>query len=49
MLEAAHERRKEGVGVVVGWVDTHGRAETEALLEDSRCCHAVRWRIVVRP
>src|SRR5262252_8850135 len=33
MLEAAHERRKEGIAVVVGWVDTHGRAETEALLE----------------
>src|SRR5499433_480944 len=33
MLEAAHERRKEGVDVLVGWVDTHGRAETEALLE----------------
>src|ERR1051325_772945 len=32
MLEAAHARRKEGVDVVVGWVDTHGRAETEALL-----------------
>src|SRR5262245_44902216 len=33
MLEAAHARRAEGVDVVVGWVDTHGRAETEALLE----------------
>ena len=33
MLEAAHERQQEGVDVVVGWVDTHGRAETEALLE----------------
>ena len=33
MLEAAHERRSEGVDVVVGWVDTHGRAETEALLQ----------------
>src|SRR5262245_65257168 len=33
MLKAAHERRKEGVDVVVGWVDTHGRAETAALLE----------------
>src|SRR5262244_2779584 len=33
MLEAAHARCKEGVDVVVGWVDTHGRAETEALLE----------------
>src|SRR5262247_3275378 len=33
MLEAAHARRKEGMDAVVGWVDTHGRAETEALLE----------------
>src|SRR5919109_3267851 len=32
MLAAAHARRAEGVDVVVGWVDTHGRAETEALL-----------------
>src|SRR5262245_32212068 len=32
MLEAAHARDKEGVDVVVGWVDTHGRAETEGLL-----------------
>ncbi|MDD1649186.1 MAG: sensor histidine kinase KdpD, partial [Methylococcaceae bacterium] len=33
MLEAARERRSEGVDVVVGWVETHGRAETAALLE----------------
>ena len=33
MLEAAHARRAEGVDVVVGWVDTHGRAETEVLLQ----------------
>ncbi|QUL99104.1 MAG: sensor histidine kinase KdpD [Candidatus Fermentithermobacillus carboniphilus] len=33
MLEAAQERLKEGVDVVVGWVETHGRAETEALLK----------------
>ena len=33
MLEAAQARRTEGVDVVVGWVDTHGRAETEALLQ----------------
>ena len=32
MLQAAHERQAEGADVVVGWVDTHGRAETEALL-----------------
>jgi two-component system sensor histidine kinase KdpD len=33
MLEAAHEQRAEGVDVVVGWVETHGRVETEALLK----------------
>src|SRR5438552_12956004 len=33
MLEAAHAQRAEGVDVVIGWVDTHGRAETEALLQ----------------
>jgi two-component system, OmpR family, sensor histidine kinase KdpD len=32
MLQAAHERRSEGTDVVVGVVETHGRAETEALL-----------------
>jgi two-component system sensor histidine kinase KdpD len=33
MLQAAQERRGEGLDVVAGWVDTHGRPETEALLE----------------
>ncbi len=33
MLEAAQERRREGVDVVVGVVETHGRAETQALLD----------------
>jgi len=32
MLEAARARRSEGMDVVIGWVDTHGRVETEALL-----------------
>jgi two-component system sensor histidine kinase KdpD len=32
MLEAAHQRRKQGVDVVVGTVETHGRAETEAFV-----------------
>src|SRR5215207_6174730 len=32
MLQAAHRRRKEGIDVVVGVVETHGRAETEAQL-----------------
>jgi two-component system sensor histidine kinase KdpD len=33
MLEAAREKREEGVDIVVGLVETHGRRETEALLE----------------
>ena len=33
MLEAAQEARSDGVDVVVGWVQMHGRPETEALLE----------------
>src|SRR4029450_14016694 len=33
MLEAARELRADGVDVVVGVVETHGRAETESLLE----------------
>src|SRR5262249_34575356 len=32
MLQAARERLRDGVDVVVGIVETHGRAETEALL-----------------
>jgi two-component system sensor histidine kinase KdpD len=32
MLQSAHARRKAGSDVVVGVVETHGRAETEALL-----------------
>ena len=32
MLEAARGQRAQGIDVVVGWVDTHGRVETEALL-----------------
>jgi two-component system sensor histidine kinase KdpD len=31
MLEAGQARKREGVDVVLGWVETHGRAETEAL------------------
>jgi two-component system sensor histidine kinase KdpD len=32
MLEEAHRLKKAGVDVVIGWVETHGRKETEALL-----------------
>src|SRR5579884_2009383 len=33
MLEAAHEQVEAGVDVLIGWVETHGRTETEALVE----------------
>ena len=32
MLEAAHERQREGVDIVVGVVETHGRQETARLV-----------------
>jgi two-component system, OmpR family, sensor histidine kinase KdpD len=32
MLEAAHQRKDEGVDVVVGCIETHQRAETEGLV-----------------
>ncbi len=32
MLEQAQARKRDGVDVVVGWAETHGRKETEALL-----------------
>ena len=31
MLEAAHDRLLEGVNVAIGWLETHGRQETEKL------------------
>lgn len=33
MLEAAHQRKEEGVDAVVGYIETHKRAETESMLE----------------
>jgi two-component system sensor histidine kinase KdpD len=33
MLEEAHRLKAAGVDVVIGWVETHGRKDTEALLE----------------
>ena len=33
MLQAAHELKSRGVDVVIGWIETHGRKDTEALLE----------------
>lgn len=34
MLEAARDQKKAGVQVLIGVVDTHGRAETDALVHD---------------
>ncbi|MCE9580799.1 MAG: DUF4118 domain-containing protein, partial [Deltaproteobacteria bacterium] len=34
MLEAARRARADGVDIVIGLVETHGRADTEALLAD---------------
>ena len=33
MIEDAHTFRREGVDVVIGFVETHGRADTEALID----------------
>ncbi len=32
MLEAAHQRKQQGIDVVIGYVETHGRADTEEML-----------------
>jgi len=34
MLEEAHALKERGVDVVIGFIETHGRAETEALVHD---------------
>ena len=34
MLEDAHELRHQGVDVVIGFIEPHGRAETQALIHD---------------
>ena len=34
MLEEARRLKKAGVDVVIGWIETHGRKETEALIGD---------------
>jgi two-component system sensor histidine kinase KdpD len=33
MLEDARARKREGLDVVIGWIETHGRAETELLVQ----------------
>src|SRR5689334_16081591 len=34
MLEAAHQRKEQGVDVVIGYIETHKRAETEELIRN---------------
>jgi two-component system, OmpR family, sensor histidine kinase KdpD len=45
MLGEARELRAQGVDVVAGLVETHGRAETEALLEVWSGCQDAQWPI----
>jgi two-component system sensor histidine kinase KdpD len=49
MIEDAHAFRKEGVDVVIGFIETHGRAETEARIGDLEVVprRAVEYRGVV--
>jgi two-component system, OmpR family, sensor histidine kinase KdpD len=51
MLEAAHQRKAEGVDVAVGYVETHGRVETEQLLSDLELIprHYVAYRNIQLP
>src|ERR1700742_365478 len=41
MLTAAQHRKKEGIDVVIGVVETHGRAETQALTPGLETMHGV--------
>src|SRR5574342_304896 len=34
MLEAAHQRKEQGIDVVIGYVETHKRLETEELIKE---------------
>jgi two-component system sensor histidine kinase KdpD len=51
MLEAAHQRQKQGVDVVVGYVETHGRVETEAFVSGLEVLprHQVEYRGIKLP
>src|SRR5271170_5255265 len=50
MLEAARSRRLSGTDVVVGYVEPHGRADTERLLEglERLPTLAITYRGIVR-
>ncbi|MCL4473941.1 MAG: DUF4118 domain-containing protein [Actinobacteria bacterium] len=44
MLSDGRQLKKEGIDVVVGWAESHGRLETEALLEDMETVSPVSLR-----
>jgi len=49
MLQEAHELRGRGVDVVVGYIETHGRAETDAQIRDLEVVprHRIAYRGIV--
>jgi two-component system, OmpR family, sensor histidine kinase KdpD len=49
MIEDAHTFKREGVDVVIGFVETHGRSDTEALIGDLELisCRRVEYRGVM--
>src|SRR5512138_2019898 len=49
MLEAAHQRKEQGVDVVVGYVETHRRVETEELVQGLEVlpCRQVEYHNIV--
>ena len=51
MLEAAHQRKLQGLDVVVGYIETHKRAETEELVEGLEVLprKQVEYRSVILP
>src|SRR5512136_1005317 len=51
MLEAAHQRKAEGIDVVVGYVETHKRLDTEKMIEglDVLPAKIIRYRNVSLP
>ena len=48
MLEAARARKAEGVDVVVGWVETHGRRETAARPQLDETARSLAYILLAR-
>ena len=45
MLEDAHQLRRQGVDVVIGFIEPHGRADTKALVSDLEQVPLARARV----